>query len=75
MNDFMASLAPPVTAVAGTAKPSLITAEQSEQMQTLAARMADPAGKAYLIQKAASPIPYAEADEIIRRATASLGGN
>ena len=74
-NDFMASLAPPVKAVAGTAKPSLITAEQSEQMQTLAKRMADPAGKAYLMQKAASPIPYAEADEIIRRATASLGGN
>jgi hypothetical protein len=52
----------------------MITAEQSEQMQALAKRMADPAGKAYLMQKAASPIPYAEADEIIRRATASLGG-
>jgi len=79
--DFMASLAPPVQSIADTPTvkaptqhPSMITAEQSEQMQALAKRMADPAGKAYLMQKAASPIPYAEADEIIRRATASLGG-
>lgn len=55
--------------------PTTITAEQAAQMRTLAERMTDPAGRNYLLSKSNAAISFVEADEIIKRANASLGGN
>lgn len=57
------------------AAPTTITSAQAEEMKALAQLMTEPAGKNYLLSKAASAIPFVEAEEIIRRAKASLGGN
>jgi|GEM_PF-670243 len=52
-----------------------ITKTQSTEMFSLAERMADANAKAYLQAKANSPISFAEAQNIIDRAKASLGEN
>ena len=62
--------APPETPKA----PTRITAEQSQQMRDIASRMSDVVGKNYLLRMAVSAITFDVAQEIINRASASLGG-
>ena len=65
----------PYTAPEVPQTPSRITPEQSQRMKEIASQMTDVVGKNYLLRMAASAITFDVAQEILNRASASLGGN